>query len=198
MKKILFILVSSVLVLSACDSYHRKTVTIHPAWVTPRPTPVLANPGKTLQKYNSNHELADRHAIIRRLQLEGVQVLTHGENMRIILESDQMFVPDSSRFRGGQFMPLGDVLALIRLCNIGRPIIVTGYTDNVGPTERNLELSRLQANAVLAYLWSHGDIPLGQLRAHGNGRWFSVADNETVYGSTWNRRVEIQFPAFGA
>jgi OmpA-OmpF porin, OOP family len=70
-------------------------------------------------------------------------------------------------------------------------IIVTGYTDNTGSAEHNLELSKRRAEAVRDYLVSQG-VDKGKIEVRGEGENNPVADNATAAGRAKNRRVEIE------
>jgi outer membrane protein OmpA-like peptidoglycan-associated protein len=68
---------------------------------------------------------------------------------------------------------------------------IAGYTDNVGSADRNLQLSRDRANAVVAELVRRGISPY-RLAAAGYGEQYPIADNSTEDGRARNRRVSIQ------
>jgi len=67
---------------------------------------------------------------------------------------------------------------------------VEGHTDNVGSPASNQSLSEKRAQAVVAWLTSHG-IPASRLKAKGWGQTKPVADNSTDDGKAKNRRVEL-------
>jgi outer membrane protein OmpA-like peptidoglycan-associated protein len=71
-----------------------------------------------------------------------------------------------------------------------QPIVVYGYTDNVGTRDINATLSQNRAQAVRDYLVSKG-IPQDLITAQGKGPDDPVADNTSVEGRAQNRRVEI-------
>lgn len=68
-------------------------------------------------------------------------------------------------------------------------IRVSGHTDNVGDPRRNQTLSESRAQAVRAYLVSHG-IDGSRIEAVGYGDQRSVASNDTEEGRQQNRRIE--------
>lgn len=69
---------------------------------------------------------------------------------------------------------------------------IEGYTDSVGGSNANYELSDRRANAVKTALMSLG-VRDEQLTVRGFGENNPVASNDTVDGRQMNRRVEIVF-----
>lgn len=70
-------------------------------------------------------------------------------------------------------------------------LVISGHADDVGEKERNLELSKERANAVMNYLIKKG-IPKTRLSAVGYGDTKPLAANDTDKNRSKNRRVEIQ------
>jgi outer membrane protein OmpA-like peptidoglycan-associated protein len=75
--------------------------------------------------------------------------------------------------------------------NRGVYIEIRGYTDNVGPDDYNLNLSKRRATAVMEYFYKQYHIPLYRMQVIGMGNADPVADNKTKEGRSQNRRVEI-------
>ena len=69
---------------------------------------------------------------------------------------------------------------------------VTGYTDNVGNAQKNLQLSQQRANAVKAYLVKKG-VASERINTKGAGADSPIADNATAEGRAKNRRVEVRY-----
>ena len=69
-------------------------------------------------------------------------------------------------------------------------ITVEGHTDNVGAKSANQMLSQKRAEAVVAWLGSHG-VDRARLKASGLGDTKPVGDNATDEGRAKNRRVEL-------
>src|SRR5438132_3877594 len=67
---------------------------------------------------------------------------------------------------------------------------VEGHTDNQGAAKGNQTLSDKRAQAVVAWLTSHG-CAASRLTAKGFGATRPVADNTTEEGRAKNRRVEL-------
>jgi OmpA-OmpF porin, OOP family len=75
--------------------------------------------------------------------------------------------------------------------NPGKQLQVTGYTDNVGDAEKNMQLSASRAAFVKAELVKKG-IAANRIESSGKGMNDPVADNNTAEGRATNRRVTIQ------
>ena len=69
-------------------------------------------------------------------------------------------------------------------------IEVSGYTDNVGSPESNLQLSQRRAQSVVEYLSGHG-ISTNRLRSKGYGEGHPLAANDTEPRRRLNRRIEL-------
>lgn len=69
-------------------------------------------------------------------------------------------------------------------------VSVEGHTDNVGAAASNQALSEKRAQAVVAWLSSHG-IDAARLKAKGWGASKPVDENNTEDGRAKNRRVEL-------
>lgn len=84
---------------------------------------------------------------------------------------------------------LDDAIVLL-LENSEIVVVVEGHTDDTGGEDRNLELSRLRAQAVVDYLIA-GGITSSRLSAVGLGETEPVASNDTPAGRAANRRIEF-------
>jgi OmpA-OmpF porin, OOP family len=70
---------------------------------------------------------------------------------------------------------------------------VQGFTDSTGDFNKNLELSRRRADAVVQYLAVMHNIPLRRIETPmGYGSTKTVADDKTEQGRAQNRRVEVR------
>jgi outer membrane protein OmpA-like peptidoglycan-associated protein len=75
-------------------------------------------------------------------------------------------------------------------------IRVEGNTDNVGGSQRNVDLSEKRAQAVVEYLVSRG-IDRSRVVAKGNGDGKPLATNKTSDGRAANRRTDVLFISAG-
>lgn len=75
--------------------------------------------------------------------------------------------------------------------NTDKKLMVTGYTDNVGDAEKNLQLSANRASFIKSELVKQG-IADERMESNGKGMNDPVSDNTTAEGRAKNRRVTIQ------
>ncbi len=69
-------------------------------------------------------------------------------------------------------------------------IKIVGHTDNVGPRERNIELSLKRAESVKAYLVGK-KIDASRIQAEGAGPDKPLSDENTAAARAKNRRIEF-------
>ncbi len=74
--------------------------------------------------------------------------------------------------------------------NKDKSLILTGYTDNVGPDAANLALSKKRAGSVKTRLLSQG-VGASQVKVDGKGEADPKASNDTESGRKANRRVTV-------
>lgn len=66
-----------------------------------------------------------------------------------------------------------------------------GYTDSVGPSPYNLQLSQRRVEAVRRFLFEKG-VDLGRVQSIGLGDSRPAADNKSKQGRDQNRRVSVK------
>ncbi len=69
-------------------------------------------------------------------------------------------------------------------------IEIRGYTDSMGKSNTNIQLSQMRAEAVRRYLINQG-IEIQRIRAMGFGPSNPIGDNRTAAGRAMNRRIEV-------
>ncbi|HLU65877.1 MAG TPA: OmpA family protein, partial [Kofleriaceae bacterium] len=102
---------------------------------------------------------------------------------RIEFESDSAALTPSSR-------PILDEVAALLGRHPTLRIEIQGHTDDRGPDDHNLDLSRRRAERVAAYLVERG-VARDRLSAIGLGESQPRYDNQTRVGRAANRRVEL-------
>jgi OOP family OmpA-OmpF porin len=70
-------------------------------------------------------------------------------------------------------------------------IEISGHTDNVGPRQKNVDLSQARADSVKAYLVEKG-IADNRITTRGAGPDEPVVDNKTAANRQKNRRIEFK------
>lgn len=124
-----------------------------------------------------------------RLANSGVSVTRDGDNIRLNMPSDITFGTNQSDITPGFYETLNSVALVLQEYN-KTAVSVYGHADSTGPEAYNQTLSERRALSVSNYLAAQGVAP-GRLRAVGFGESRPIADNNTDYGRTANRRVEI-------
>lgn len=98
------------------------------------------------------------------------------------------------RFKSGTFVldskAQRDMSRVIRFFenNPGQSVVLIGFSDNVGESGRNRQLSLQRAQIVRDELLARG---INVVAVHGMGDQVPVASNETAAGRDRNRRVEV-------
>ena len=95
----------------------------------------------------------------------------------------------SDDIRTGSFASLDRLAGAARSCD-SLDLRISGHTDSTGDPDWNLRLSKARAQAVADYLAQRG-IAADRLFVEGHGAGRPVADNDTAYGRSLNRRIEI-------
>ena len=108
--------------------------------------------------------------------------------MVITLSGEVLFKTGKWDLKAGAMAKLDQIAEALR--GKEQPIVVFGYTDNVGTRDNNMDLSQKRAGSVRDYLVSRG-IPADLVTAQGKGPDDPVQDNTSVEGRAANRRVEI-------
>lgn len=88
----------------------------------------------------------------------------------------------------------GSVIAEIARLLASKPALslyIVGHTDNTGPYEHNMKLSRERAASVVTELASRQGVAAARLTAVGVGPVAPVASNGSEEGRAKNRRVEL-------
>jgi outer membrane protein OmpA-like peptidoglycan-associated protein len=116
---------------------------------------------------------------------------------QIVIEAGKITILETIRFRPSSAeietssYPIVDQIALaLRKHRELTLVEIGGHTDNTGPREFNMQLSRARARSVRQYLIEHGIAPQ-RLGAQGYGPDRPLGDNNSEAGRAQNRRVEF-------
>jgi outer membrane protein OmpA-like peptidoglycan-associated protein len=108
--------------------------------------------------------------------------------MVITLQGEVLFQTGKWNLKAGAMAKLDQIADALR--GKEQPIVVYGYTDNVGTLDNNMDLSQKRAQSVRDYLVQRG-IPQDLITAQGKGPNEPISDNNSVEGRAANRRVEL-------
>jgi OmpA-OmpF porin, OOP family len=101
-----------------------------------------------------------------------------------------LFDTDSDKLKPESGAVLKQVAAALQK-NPNLKLEIDGYTDSVGDTAHNTDLSKRRAQAVSAVLASQFAIEPARLTVNGFGAGNPIASNDTAAGRAANRRVEF-------
>ena len=109
---------------------------------------------------------------------------------RVSYSADTFFNFDKATLRPEAKEVLDEMVRRLQYIDL-EVIVATGHTDSTGPAAYNMNLSLRRAEAVKAYLVSHG-VPDDRIYIEGKGETQPVATNNTRAGRAQNRRVVIE------
>lgn len=142
------------------------------------------------QREQARAQSSNARANALELQLQQLNA-KNTERGLIVTLGDVLFDSGQARLRpeaAGHMMQLAQAFQR----NTDLKASIEGYTDSVGSTTANLDLSDRRARAVRTMLTNLGVRP-DQLSSQGLGENNPVGSNETSAGRQMNRRVEIVF-----
>jgi outer membrane protein OmpA-like peptidoglycan-associated protein len=120
----------------------------------------------------------------------GVQVVESDDSIRLIMPGNITFKTDSADINSSFYPVLNSVARVLNKYS-NSTVLVSGHTDNTGTAEYNLNLSKMRAASVAAYLEGQG-VKSNRFEVMGMGYSNPIASNDTVSGREQNRRVEIK------
>ncbi|TDR22504.1 OmpA family protein [Marinicella litoralis] len=129
----------------------------------------------------------------RELQGSGVQVVRQGDQIQLIMPSNITFNTAEFNIKSSFYPSLNSVAKVLYKYK-DTVLDVIGHTDSVGNDQDNRELSNKRAYSVADYLAAQG-VPGERLSPLGLGETQPIADNNTEYGRSQNRRVELYITA---
>lgn len=136
------------------------------------------------------HNQATIKGLAKTLREQGVNVVFLGEYVELVLPADMFFEPNGSELKIKSYPILDNVTFLLKALGPTQKLTVTGFTDNVNLLDHRLRLSKLQAQSVATYLWTHG-IKKERMKVYGGADSATIANPNTIHGNAYNRRVEI-------
>lgn len=144
------------------------------------------------QRAAADAEARTREAQARAAQLEAMMADLQAkktERGMVITIGDVLFATGQATLTDAGMNNLRK-LAEVLAANPERTVLVEGFTDSVGGTAYNQQLSERRAGAVRSALLGMG-VAAERVAMRGYGESYPVAANDTVGNKQLNRRVEI-------
>jgi outer membrane protein OmpA-like peptidoglycan-associated protein len=135
----------------------------------------------------------------RAAKLEALLVELHAtktERGMVVTIGDVLFATNEANLTPNGMSTLRK-LADVMAQNPERSVLVEGFTDSIGSSSYNQDLSQRRANAVAMALSSMG-VPRERIATKAYGEGFPVAANDTASNRQLNRRVEVVLSNNGA
>lgn len=164
------------LMLVACD---KNTVTTVHQTVYSSPEMPELTPHEKQAKYLSA------------LRQEGVQVIQLGETLRLVMQSDEVFAPNSANIVPAYRQVLTDVAGLMATYDI-TSVKIAAHSDKRSPEKYQTALTTQQAQSVSKFLWSKG-VAARLMYAKGYEGSQPVDSSASASARNNNRRVEVSF-----
>lgn len=134
----------------------------------------------------------DAHSsLIDKLENRGVKVFMLGDQIKIVIFSNQLFYGMTPNIRYDAYSTLDMIVCLIN-SYINMSVEVAAYTNSMGSCRVNLGISQQQANCVAKYLWRRC-VRTRFLYSVGKGATNKVARDGCDWCEGPNYRVEITF-----
>lgn len=114
------------------------------------------------------------------------------ENGALRILRPVFFAVNSDVILPASFPLLNAVADALRATPEIRHVSVEGHTDDAGPDDRNLDLSRRRAASVVRWLTTRGRIEAGRLTSEGFGETRPLVQGTTPAARAQNRRVEFR------
>ena len=124
------------------------------------------------------------------LETTGVSVTRSGNSIILNMPGNITFNTGSSAISANFYRVLNSVAKVINEFE-KTYVDVYGHTDSVGDAAYNMRLSQQRADAVARYLETREVLPQ-RIMTKGMGEDYPIASNDTDYGRSQNRRVEIK------
>lgn len=118
--------------------------------------------------------------------------LAEGQKYTSVFEPIDLYFPlgEANYIKTSETKKFFDEAAKFLSTNKGKKLILTGHTDNSGPEDANMRLSKDRANEVKSKLRKSG-IESDQIEVIAKGESEPKADNKTLSGRKANRRVTV-------
>lgn len=154
---------------------------------------------ENVTKYQANGNPALGRAALEKLFKENIsqskliQLLKGDKGLIIRVNNTMLFSEGSATIKPEAEKSLTEIVKV--LTKIDNPVIIEGHTDSTpiknAKYPSNWELSTARSTNIISYMIKKGGISPKRLCAVGYGEYMPVADNTSVSGRMFNRRVDI-------
>ncbi len=120
---------------------------------------------------------------------KNVEEFISGSKKKLIIENLALFDFGSDYLHESAYPLLDKIVSYLKSAPSVK-LTISGFTDNVGSDQVNLELSERRAQSVLNYFIESG-MPKTRFEIKGYGSQKPIASNDAQEGRDKNRRVEI-------
>jgi outer membrane protein OmpA-like peptidoglycan-associated protein len=121
--------------------------------------------------------------------VNGVKVVREGDAIRVTFDSGILFPTGSADLSNENYANIEKLAGILNRYH-DTSVVVEGHTDNTGTQEENQYLSEERAEAVTKTLVYYG-VDSSRITPYGYGDTRPVASNDSEWGRSMNRRVEI-------
>jgi outer membrane protein OmpA-like peptidoglycan-associated protein len=146
--------------------------------------------GGLVGSYMENQRKDFERALADEIARGDIRVEKLPDNRLLVgMTSSTAFDIDRADIKPGFYSTLDKISAIVNKYGKTR-LDIAGHTDDTGSDRHNQLLSERRAAAVESYLLAEQVVP-ARLTSMGFGEGRPIASNETEYGRTLNRRVDI-------
>lgn len=135
------------------------------------------------------------NGLIKQLYRYNIQYVQYGDLNTLIVPTDKYYEFNSPKLNDVNYPGLIITARLLQHYE-NCPIYVAGFSDNIGTDEHKEKLSQARAETMVGFLWAN-NIEAQRFHAQGYGDKHAIGDNDTMHGSAYNRRIEIQWVSNG-
>lgn len=128
-------------------------------------------------------------ALNEELSGSGVRVVRDGDKLRLDIPAQMTFDINRADIRSSLYPVFNDIAKVLR----DYPktmLVIAGHTDDTGPYQYNMNLSKARADAVKNYLVAQS-VQAVRIETQGYGPNYPLVPNSSEANRAQNRRVEI-------
>lgn len=128
-------------------------------------------------------------ALNQELSGSGVKVIREGDKLRLDIPAQLTFDVNRSDIRSNLYPVFNDIAKVLRDYE-KTMLVIAGHTDDTGPYQYNMNLSKARAESVKQYLVAQ-NVQAIRVETQGYGPNYPIVPNTSDANRAQNRRVEI-------